>query len=175
MATYDADLIEIDIEDIFFAGMEFEKPVMRMSVLDGLLLDITDDVTAIESFTSGGVVLPIVCGVGVMTELDIEELIEPVGMSYERPVVWNAVSAGTCAEIPIGTVPTWPGDTMALIDFEEEYGKDLAVSISSGTVMIAVNSQTHYLIGGISDAILGFSQLGIIRFLKPNQFEDLLE
>lgn len=119
MATYDADLIEIDIEEIFFAGMEFEKPVMRISVSDGNLFDISDDVFEIESFTSGGIVQPIVYGVGQMVEFDVEEMIEPAGMNGERPVLWNAVSAGGMAEIKIGSLPVLPGDTMALIDFGE--------------------------------------------------------
>lgn len=119
MATYDADLIEIDLEEILFAGMEFEKPVMRISVSDGSLFDISDEVFEIDSFTSGGIVPAIVYGVGQMVEFDIEEMIEPEGMNGERPVLWNAVSTGTMAEIKMGSLPVLPGDTMALIDFGE--------------------------------------------------------
>lgn len=120
MATYDADLIEIDIEDIFFAGMEFEKPVMRGSVTDGQLLDISNDVLEIESFTSGGIVPPIVYGVGVMTEVDIEELIEPAGLGPDKVVVWAAVSDGQLAEISLSGKYPLVGDTLRIIDFDED-------------------------------------------------------
>ena len=51
-------MIEIDIEDLM-GIMSFEKPVLRGAVSDGVLLDISDDVLVIESFTSTGIFCPV--------------------------------------------------------------------------------------------------------------------
>ena len=131
MATYDSDLIEIDIEDLM-GLMEFEKPVLRSAVTDGVLRDISDDVLVIESFTSTGIVMPLVYGVGVLDEIDIEELFVAPGMSYEKPVLWQAVGAGILAEIKLGGPLPLVGDTLRLIDFENN--KTHTVVIEKGLI-----------------------------------------
>jgi hypothetical protein len=168
-------MIEIDIEDLFAGSMSFEKPVLRGTVLDGLLLDISDDVLAIESFTSTGIVMSLVYGVGVLTEIDIEDLIEPVGMSYEKPVLWQAVNAGTFAEIVLGARPPWPGDTMTILEFDEDVPYDFSPGIAAGTIFVGVTSRSGVLLGNISDAVVGFNRLGLIRFLVSGQNIDVLE
>ena len=168
-------MIEIDIEDLFAGSMSFEKPVLRSAVTDGVLRDISDDVLVIESFTASGIVMPLVYGVGVLREIDIEELFVLPGMSYEKPVLWNAVNAGTFAEIKIGARPPWPGDTMTILEFDEDVPFDFSPGITQGTIFVAVTSQTGVLLGSISDAVVGFNGIGLIQFLVADQHIDRLK
>jgi hypothetical protein len=165
-------MIEIDIEDLFAGSMSFEKPVLRSAVTGGVLLDISDDVLAIESFTASGIVMPLVYGVGVLAEIDIEELFVVPGMSYEKPVLWRPVGAGYSKEIPMGAKAPWPGDTMTIIDFEDDVGVDINIGISQGSIFVGINSRKGIILGSLADGVSGFSGLGLIDFVVGNQHID---
>jgi hypothetical protein len=168
-------MIEIDIEELLAGAMSFEKPVLRSAVTDGVLLDISDDVLVIESFTSAGIVMPVVYGVGALVEIDVEEVFVVPGMEYEKPVLWRPVGAGTFAEIPIGAKPPWPGDTMTILEFDEDVPYDFSPGINKGTIFVAVTSQTGVLLGSISDVAVGYYGLGLIQFLVADQHIDRLK
>lgn len=166
-------MIELDVEELLDLA-SFEKPVLSFAITDGNLFDISDDVLEVFSFTSGGIVSSLVYGVGALVEIDTEELIEPVGFSYEKPVGWLAVNSGLAQEIPIGAKPPWPGDTLTLIDFDEDYGGDLSLGSPQGLIFVAINSRSGILLGSMADSVLGFNGISAIKFLVPEQYADLV-
>lgn len=126
-------MIEIDIEELLAGSMEFEKPVLREPYPTGdAMLDISDDVLEISSFTSSGIVPRLVYGVGKLLEIDIEDVFVPPGMNNEKPVLWSAVNAGVMAEIKLGGPLPLPGDTLRLIDFENN--KTHTIVIEKGLI-----------------------------------------
>jgi hypothetical protein len=167
-------MIEIDVEDLM-GLMKFEKPVLRGAVTDGVLLNISDDVLEIESFTSTGIVQPLVYGVGVLRELDIEEVFVAPGMNGEKPVLWQPENAGASNLIPIGAVPPWPGDAMALLDFDEGTEIDINIGINQGTIFVGINSRQGVVLGSLVDSIAGFYSLGLIDFIVSDQYIDRME
>jgi hypothetical protein len=167
-------MVEIDIEEILFSGMGNEKPVVREPWANGEAMVLFDDYADILSFTSTGIAERLVYRVGDCTEFDVEDLFVGSGMNNDKPVLRMAVNAGGSREIPIGARPTWPGDTLHLIDFEEDVGVDFSPGLSSGLVMVVVNSRQSVLLGSITDSFAGYNGLGTIKFLIYGQFKDLL-
>lgn len=125
-------MIEIDIEEIFFAGMGNTAPVLpvvfstqqEMVVFDG---------ADIESFTSTGIVERLVYRLGECKEFEVDDFWLSMG-SETRPVIRDiAVNAGTSVEIPLGAKLGLPGDTLRILDFEEN-AKTHIVNIIKGLI-----------------------------------------
>jgi hypothetical protein len=164
-------MIELDIEELFSGSMSDEKPVLREPYLAGAMLLLEEP--EIESFTSVGIADRLVYRVGASIEISIEDFLLD-GMNNTKPVLRSPVNAGGGREIPIGARPTFPGDNLHLLDFEEDYGRDLEPGIDRGLVLVGVTSRRAVLLGGMTDSELGFNSLGIIEFLVFGLHQDLL-
>lgn len=162
-------MVEIDIEELFAGSMTFEEPVLREPYLDGSMLLLSEP--EIESFTSEGIADRLVYRLGECKEFEVDDFWE--SMDGEAGVVIrDAVNAGGSREIPLGARPTYPGDTLHLLDFEEDSGRDFTPGINRGLVMVGITSRRSVLLGTISDSVIGFNGLGLIEFIVGGQHID---
>ncbi len=170
-------LIDLEIDEIFdIGGMPSDAiPVIRDPVNSGAMADVSD---ILDDFvlvpTTTVIDRRYVINLGTMTVLsEIDDLIESIS-GTTTPVIRNAVNAGNLANIPIGTRPPWPGDTLHLIDFEEEFGRDLEPTSDISVVLIKIGDSNGVILGNFADAELGFSSLSSIEFMKNGLYVDLV-
>jgi hypothetical protein len=163
-------MIELDIEELFAGSMEFQKLVVHEAYGAGSLLLLEDP--EILTFTGGGIADRLVYRVGSCVELLIDDYLLTPGMDDTKPIIRYPVSAGTAVEIPIGAKPTWPGDTLHLLDFDEDAGRDLNTGINRGLVLVGITSRRSIILGTMADSVAGFSGLGLIEFLVSGQYTD---
>lgn len=168
-------MVEIPVEELIAPMVGTEMPVLRFPVntLEGMI-DLSADIS-VESFVKEKIVERLVMRNSSGTEIEeiIEGILELQG-SAETPIIRMSISDGSLAMIPLGTKPPWPGDTMHLIDFDEEYGKDMVFQMEKGILLVGINSFRHVLLGSIADAALGYNSLAVIEYLDKSLHEDLL-
>jgi hypothetical protein len=164
-------MIEIDIEELFAGSMGNEKPVIREPYSDGNQMLLLDE-PEILSFTSEGITDRLVYRIGSCVEVMIDDYLLTSGMNDTKPIIRDPVNAGGVREIPIGARPTWPGDTLHLLDFEEDSGHDLAPGINKGFIMVGITSRRSVILGTMADSVVGFNGLGLIEFLVFGQYQD---
>src|SRR4030042_887360 len=126
------NMIEIDIEEILFGSMGGEKPVIREPYSDGNQMLLLDE-PEILSFTGEGIADRLVYRVGSWVEFRIDDSLLPPGMNDTKPVLREPVNAGGSKEIPIGAKLGLPGDTLRILDFEEN-AKTHIINIVNGEI-----------------------------------------
>jgi len=122
-------MIELDIEELFAGSMEFEHPVVRDPYNVGSLLLLEDP--EILTFTGEGIADRVVYRVGSCVELLIDDFLLAPGVDNTKPIIREPVSAGGLSEIPIGARLGLPGDTLRILDFEEN-AKTHIINIVNG-------------------------------------------
>lgn len=162
-------MVEIDIEELFAGSMNNMAPVLPVVYGAGEMT--VFDWPEFESFTSTGIAERMVYRFGECKEFEVDDFWE--SMDGEAGVVIrDAVNAGGSREIPLGARPTYPGDTLHLLDFEEDSGRDFTPGINRGLVMVGITSRRSVLLGTISDSVIGFNGLGLIEFIVGGQHID---
>jgi hypothetical protein len=123
-------MVEIDIEELFAGSMNNMAPVLPVVYGAGEMT--VFDWPEFESFTSTGIAERLVYRLGECKEFDIDDFWE--SMDGEAGVVIrDAVNAGIAVEILLGAKLGLPGDTLRILDFEEN-AKTNIVNIVNGLV-----------------------------------------
>jgi hypothetical protein len=165
-------MVELDIEEMLTGAMEFEKPVVREPWRIGSIAFL--DEPDVLVFTNAGVADRLIYRVGNIDEIGIEDLFD-AGMNNTAPVLRDPVNAGISHEIPVGARPNWPGDTLHLLDFDEDLGHDLTPGINKGFILVGITSRRSVILGTMADSVVGFNGLGLIEFLVYGQYQDRME
>jgi len=163
-------MLEIDIEELGIGSMGADTPVLRDPYSAGPLSLL--DEPEIEQFVSEGIADRLVYRVGSAIEIFLDDYFLTPGMNNTGPVVRLPVRAGSSREIPIGARPVYPGDTLHLLDFEEDSEHDLTPGINKGLVFVGITSRRSVILGSIADSVVGFSGLGLIEFFVSGQYQD---
>lgn len=123
-------MVEIDIEELFAGSMNNMAPVIPVVYGAGEMT--VFDWPEFESFTSTGIAERLVYRLGECQEFEVDDFWESMG-SEVGVVIRDAVNAGSSVEIPLGAKLGLPGDTLRILDFEEN-AKTHIVNIVDGLI-----------------------------------------
>lgn len=164
-------MVEIDIEELFAGSMNNMAPVLPVVYGAGEMT--VFDWPEFESFTSTGIAERMVYRLGECKEFEVDDFWESMD-NEARPVLRDPINAGGSVEIPLGARPAYPGDSLHLLDFEEDSGRDFTPGMNRGLVMVGITSRRSVLLGTISDSVIGFNGLGLIEFIVGGQHVDVM-